>query len=91
MSVTVKIPTQLRSLTDGKSEVTTQGVTVAQVIESLERAHPGLRERVLDDSGSLRRFLNVYVDDEDIRFLKGLDTELEDGARLSIIPAVAGG
>jgi sulfur-carrier protein len=91
MMVTVKIPTQLRSFTGGKSEVTSEGATVAQVIESLAREHPGLGERVLDESGGLRRFLNVYVDDEDVRFLKGLDTQLEDGARLSIIPAVAGG
>jgi molybdopterin synthase sulfur carrier subunit len=91
MSVTVRIPTQLRTLTDGASEVTATGSTVAAVVGDLESRHPGFGERLLDDSGSLRRFVNVYLDDEDVRFLQGLDTEVREGARLSIIPAVAGG
>ena len=91
MSITVRIPTQLRSLTDGAPEVTASGTTVADVVSDLEARHPGFGERLLDDSGSLRRFVNLYLDDEDVRFLKGLETEVAEGARLSIIPAVAGG
>jgi molybdopterin converting factor small subunit len=91
MSITVKIPTQLRTLTDGAPEVTATGSTIADVVSDLDSRHPGFGERLLDDSGSLRRFVNLYLDDEDVRFLKGLDTEVREGARLSIIPAVAGG
>ena len=91
MSITVKIPTQLRSLTDGAPEVTASGSTIADVVSDLESRHPGFGERLLDDSGSLRRFVNLYLDDEDVRFLQGLETEVREGARLSIIPAVAGG
>jgi sulfur-carrier protein len=91
VTVHVKIPTQLRSLTDGSAEVTVDGATVAEVIERLEAAHPGMRQRLLDDSGALRRFVNVYLDDEDVRFLDGIATRIPENARLSIIPAVAGG
>jgi molybdopterin synthase sulfur carrier subunit len=91
MSVTVKIPTQLRSLTDGANEVSASGTKVSDLIEDLESNFPGLRERLLDDGGELRRFVNVYVDDEDVRFLEGLNTQVPEGAKLSIIPAVAGG
>ena len=91
MSVQVKIPTQLRTLTDGVGEVTVDGATVAEVIEHLEASHPGMRARLLDDTGALRRFVNVYVEDEDVRFLDGIGTPVPDGAKLSIIPAVAGG
>lgn len=91
MSVTVKVPTQLRSLTGGSEEITAEGATVADLIDDLETRHPGMKQRLLDDSGSLRRFVNVYLDDEDVRFLQGLATELPQGARVSIIPAVAGG
>ena len=91
MSITVKVPTQLRTLTDGAPEVTASGSTIADVVSDLESRHPGFGERLLDDSGSLRRFVNLYLDDEDVRFLKGLETEVREGARLSIIPAVAGG
>jgi sulfur-carrier protein len=91
MSITVKVPTQLRTLTDGAPEVTATGSTIADVVSDLESRHPGFGERLLDDSGSLRRFVNLYLDDEDVRFLKGLETEVREGARLSIIPAVAGG
>ena len=91
MSITVKIPTQLRTLTDGAPEVTASGTTIGQVVKDLEARHPGFGERLLDDSGSLRRFVNLYLDDEDVRFLNGLETEVREGARLSIIPAVAGG
>lgn len=91
MSVTVKIPTQLRTLTGGASEVEGAGATVSALIEDLERHHPGIRERIVDESGALRRFVNIYLDDEDVRFLEGIDTRLEEGAKVSIIPAVAGG
>ena len=91
MSVTVKIPTQLRTLTDGASEVQASGSTIGALIEDLERSHPGIRERIVDETGALRRFVNVYLDDEDIRFLQGIDTELADSCKISIIPAVAGG
>lgn len=91
MSVAVKIPTQLRTLTDGSDEVAADGGTVAEIIESLESRHPGMRARLLDDSGALRRFVNVYVEDEDVRFLDGIGTAVPDGAKISIIPAVAGG
>ena len=91
MSVKVTIPTQLRPLTAGAAEVEASGVTVDEVISDLEGRHPGLRGRIVDDSGSLRRFVNVYVAGEDVRFLKGLDTSIPDGSSVSIIPAVAGG
>ena len=91
MSVKVKIPTQLRSLTDGSSEVEASGDTISAVIEDLERNHPGIKERILDESGSLRRFVNVYVGDEDVRFLQGIDSPVDEGTSVSIIPAVAGG
>jgi molybdopterin synthase sulfur carrier subunit len=91
MAVTVRIPTQLRELSGGNAEVTTEGGTLAAVLDGLESSHPGFRERLFDDQGELRRFVNVFVDDEDIRFLDGVDTEVKDGATVSIVPAVAGG
>jgi sulfur-carrier protein len=89
--VTVRIPTQLRPLAGGNSEVSTGGSTVAEVLKALEAAHPGFSDRIFDDSGRLRRFVNVFLADEDIRFLDGIDTAVPDGATLSIVPAVAGG
>lgn len=91
MTVKVKIPTQLRSLTDGSGEVEANGARLSDLIADLESRHPGIKERLLDDGGQLRRFVNVYVDDEDVRFLQGLETEVGEGSRVSIIPAVAGG
>ena len=91
MAVTVRIPTILRTYTGGSAEVSAQGATLAEVIEDLEASHPGLRARLLDDAGKLRRFVNVYVDDDDVRFADGLATATSEGAKLSIIPAVAGG
>lgn len=91
MTASVKIPTQLRTLTDGSDEVAADGSTVAEIIENLETRHPGLRARLLDDTGALRRFVNVYLEDEDVRFLDGIGTPVPDGAKISIIPAVAGG
>jgi molybdopterin synthase sulfur carrier subunit len=91
MSVTVRVPTTLRTLTGGASEVSVDGATVGEVLQSLEGAHPGFAERLLDDAGGLRRFVNVFVADDDVRFLDGLDTPVPDGETVSIIPAVAGG
>ena len=87
----VRIPTQLRELSGGQSEVTVDGSTVAEVLEALNGAHPGFRDRLFDDGGKLRRFVNVFVADEDVRFLDGLDTKVTDGQTVSIVPAVAGG
>jgi len=91
VAVTIRIPTPMRNLTGGESTVSVEGSTVAEAIKALDAAHPGVAERVLDDTGALRRFVNVYVGDEDVRFLDGLATPLNDGASISIIPAVAGG
>lgn len=91
MSVSVRIPTTLRTLTGGESKVSLQGSTVGEVLTNLEGAHPGFSDRILDDDGNLRRFVNVFVADDDIRFLSGLDTPVPDGETVSIIPAVAGG
>jgi molybdopterin synthase sulfur carrier subunit len=91
MAVTVRIPTQLRELSGGASEVEADGATVKDVLGQLEAAHPGFAERLFDEKGDLRRFVNVFVADEDIRFLDGVDTAVEPGQTVSIIPAVAGG
>ena len=91
MAVTVRIPTQLRELSGGASEASVEGTTVAEVLKALEVEHPGFGERIYDDTGGLRRFVYVFVADEDIRFLDGLDTPVADGETVSIIPAVAGG
>ena len=91
MSVNVRIPTILRPLTGGSAEVSADGGTLREVLDALDEAHPGIRGRVLDDEGRLRRFVNVYVDDDDVRFASGLDTVTKDGSEVSIIPAVAGG
>ena len=91
MAITVRIPTALRTLTGGAGEVSVEGSTVGEILKSLDSAHPGLTERLFDDTGSLRRFVNVFVADEDIRFLDGLSTPVAEGQSVSIIPAVAGG
>ncbi|EME96856.1 MoaD/ThiS family protein [Streptomyces mobaraensis NBRC 13819 = DSM 40847] len=91
MSVTVRIPTILRTYTDGRAEVPAQGSTLSEVIGDLEKNHPGIAARLLDDAGKLRRFVNVYVNDDDVRFEGGLTAATPDGAGVSIIPAVAGG
>ena len=91
MSATVRIPTILRSYTGGANEVTAEGGTLTEVLNSLESKHPGIRARVLDDAGALRRFVNIYVGDDDVRFIGGLEATVADGAKISIIPAVAGG
>lgn len=87
---TVRIPTPLRTLTGGEESVSIDGNTVRDVIEKMEQKHPGIRERLLDDKG-VRRFVNIYVGDEDIRFLDGLDTSVEASTEISIVPAIAGG
>jgi MoaD family protein len=90
METTVRIPTPLRTLTGGKDEVSATGDTVADVIGDLEQKHPGIRDRLLDEKG-VRRFVNIYVGEEDIRFLEGLKTALKAGDQISIVPAIAGG
>jgi len=91
VSVTVRVPTILRSYTGGAAEVNVEGATLADVVAALDAAHPGIAGRVLDDEGRLRRFVNVYVGDEDVRFADGLGTATPDGSTVSVIPAVAGG
>ena len=91
MSIKVRIPTQLRTLTGGAGEVAGSGSTIGELLKDLDVAHPGMGDRLFDDGGKLRRFVNVFVDDEDIRFLDGLDTQLSGNMTVSIVPAVAGG
>ena len=91
MAVKIRIPTQLRTLTGGAGEVSVDGSTVGEVLKALDVAHQGFAERLFADDGSLRRFVNVFVADEDVRFLQGLETPVADGATVSIVPAVAGG
>jgi len=91
VSVTVRVPTQLRTLTGGLGEVPVDGSTVGEALKALDAAHPGMAERLFDEEGRLRRFVNVFVADEDVRFLEGLDTPVGPGQTVSIVPAVAGG
>lgn len=91
MAVTVRIPTPLRKVTGGAARLDARGTTVRQALDDVAQAHPELAERVYDEQGQLRRFINLFVSGEDIRFLNGLDTPLPEGAELSIVPAVAGG
>ena len=91
MPVLVRIPTPLRALTKGNAEIQAKGATIDSVVDDLERQFPGLKERLLDESGELRRFINIYVNQEDIRFLQAKKTTLKDGDEVSIVPAIAGG
>ncbi|HUI24977.1 MAG TPA: ubiquitin-like small modifier protein 1 [Candidatus Kryptonia bacterium] len=91
MSVLVRIPTPLRRFTGGSDEVNLQGATVGAVVDDLEHRHPGIKERLCDDEGRVRRFVNIYVNGDDIRFLSHLDTAVKDGDEVSIVPAIAGG
>ena len=91
MSVSVKIPTQLRSATEGESSASVDGATVGEVLAKLVAEHPGLTGQVVQADGSLHKFVNIYVDDDDVRYLEGVDTPVPDGAEVSILPAVAGG
>jgi molybdopterin synthase sulfur carrier subunit len=87
----VRIPAQLRTLTGGAGELVVDGSTVGEVLKGLDAAHPGFAERIFDEQGGLRRFVNVFLDEEDVRFLDGLATPVTDGQTISIVPAVAGG
>lgn len=91
MAMLVRIPTPLRAVTKGSAEVQGKGATVADLIDDLEQSYPGLKERLVDDTGDLRRFVNIYVNQEDVRFLQGKKTALKDGDEVSIVPAIAGG
>jgi len=91
MAVTVRIPTTLRPLSGGVAQVSVDGATLSEVIAALEAAHPGFADRLLDEAGKLRKFVNVFVADDDVRYLDGLATPVRDGDTVSIIPAVAGG
>ena len=91
MPVLIRIPTPLRSITKGSAEVQIKGGTVEDVMHDLERQFAGLRDRLVDESGELRRFINLYVNEEDVRFLQGRTTVLKDGDTVSIVPAIAGG
>ena len=91
MSLSVRIPTQLRTLTGGAGEVQVEGATVGEALKALDATYPGFADRLFDEGGSLRRFVNVFLADEDVRFLDGLATPVTDGQTLSIVPAVAGG
>jgi molybdopterin synthase sulfur carrier subunit len=91
MSVSVRIPTILRTYTGGESEVAAEGGTLAEVLDSLDGSYPGIKARILDDQGAIRRFVNVYVGNDDVRFLQALDTSTPAGTQVSVIPAVAGG
>jgi molybdopterin synthase sulfur carrier subunit len=91
MAVTIRIPTTMRPLTGGERQVSLEPGALGDVIKALDAAHPGMGDRLLDESGDLRKFVNVFVDDDDVRYLDGLSTEVADGVTVSIIPAVAGG
>jgi molybdopterin converting factor small subunit len=91
MSVSVRIPTILRTYTGGESEVSAQGATLAEVLDDLESNYSGIKARILDEQGAIRRFVNVYVGNDDVRFLDSLDTKTPEGVQVSVIPAVAGG
>lgn len=94
MAIEVRIPTILRTYTGGEKAVTAEGSTLSALIDDLEANHPGIKERLIDtgdDGGDLRRFVNVYVNDEDVRFIGGLDADLSDGDQVVVLPAVAGG
>jgi len=91
MSVNVRIPTTLRPMAGGASQVQVEGETLGEVLANLDAVHPGFRDRLLDESGALRKFVNLFVADDDVRYLDGLNTKVPDGETVSIIPAVAGG
>lgn len=91
MAVKVRVPTPLQKLTDGKSEVECSGKTVIQLIDGLEKKYPGIKDRLCDEKGEIRRFINIFVNEQDMRFLKGKNSKIKDGDEISIIPAIAGG
>ncbi len=91
MAVKVRIPTPLQKLTQNKVEVDANGSTISELVDDLERNYPGIKERICDENGKVRRFINIYVNEEDVRFLQGDSTQIKDGDEVSIIPAIAGG
>jgi len=91
MSARVRVPTPLRRFTGGSEEVNATGATVAALVEDLEKRHPGIKERICDEEGKVRRFVNIFVNGDDIRFLDNLETAIKDGDEVSIVPAIAGG
>ncbi|MCS6926435.1 MAG: MoaD/ThiS family protein [Candidatus Binatia bacterium] len=91
MAVHVRVPTPLRRFTGGAEEVIAVGATIRAVVEDLEKNHPGIKERICDEEGKVRRFVNIFVNGDDIRFLNNLDTPVKDGDEVSIVPAIAGG
>lgn len=91
MSVRVRVPTPLRKFTNGADEVNGQGNSMKALVEDLEKNYPGIKDRICDESGKVRRFVNVYVNGDDIRFLQNLETSLKEGDNISIVPAIAGG
>ncbi len=91
MSVSVRVPTILRTYTGGEAKVSADGDVLSDVLDSLDGSYPGIKGRIIDEQGELRRFVNVYVGNEDVRFLEGLSTQVADGSEISVIPAVAGG
>ncbi|ACN98869.1 MoaD/ThiS family protein [Sulfurihydrogenibium azorense] len=91
MAITVRIPTALRRITQGQGEVSVEASNIAELIDALEKEFPGIKERLVDENGEIRKFVNFFVNDEDIRFLQGKDTPLKDGDVVAIIPAIAGG
>jgi len=91
MSVSVRIPTILRTYTNGESQVSAEGETLSEVIENLDASYPGIKGRILDEQGAIRRFVNVYVGNDDVRFIDGVQTQTAEGVQVSVIPAVAGG
>ena len=91
MPVKVNVPTPLRKLTNNQAEVEIQAGTVSEMVDNLDLAYQGIKEKLVDDAGQIRRYVNIYVNDEDIRFLNGADTQLNEGDSISIVPAIAGG
>ena len=91
MSVRVRVPTPLRKFTNGADEVAAQGSSVKALVDDLDKSYPGIKERICDESGKVRRFVNVYVNGDDIRFLQNLETSVKEGDNISIVPAIAGG
>ena len=91
MPVKVHVPSPLRKLTNNQAEVEIQAGTVSEMVDNLDGAYPGIKEKLVDDAGQIRRYVNIYVNDEDIRFLNGSDTQLNEGDSISIVPAIAGG
>jgi molybdopterin synthase sulfur carrier subunit len=87
----IRIPTPLRKLTNGKEEITATGGTIGALLANLETQYPGIKERICDESGQVRRFVNIFANDEDSRFLQNLDTPVKDSDEISIVPAIAGG